>query len=121
MFLVRIVILLDIFNHLTSLMRREFNTASSGGRQGGRRQDVGGGGEVGAYVGPLGGGGEDGAYVGPLGGGEVGAYVGPLGGAGGGVFGQGGRGQGGLKDAKTGDLVPSAGLDGFDGIFGGVG
>ena len=47
--------LLDIFIHLTSLVRREFKTASSGGRQGGRRQDVGGGGEVGAYVGLLGG------------------------------------------------------------------
>ena len=57
-------------------MRREFNTASSDGRQGGRRQDVGGGVEDGAYVGLLGGGVEDG--------------VGPLGATGGGVFGQGG-------------------------------
>ena len=77
-------------------MRREFKTASSGGRQGGRRQDVNG-------------------VV------EDGAYVGPLGGAGGGVLVQGGWGQGGLKGANTGDLVPSAGLDGFDGIFGEVG
>ena len=60
-------------------MRREFKTASSGGRQGGRRQDVGGGVEDGAYVGPLGGAGRG-----------VGAYVGLPGGGGGGVFGQGG-------------------------------
>ena len=50
-------------------MRREFNTASSGGRQGGRRQDVGGGG---------------------VGGGELVPYVDPFCGAGGGVFVQGG-------------------------------
>ena len=48
-------------------MRREFKTASSGGRQGGRRQDVGG-----------------------VGGGELVPYVDPLCGAGGGVFVQGG-------------------------------